>query len=259
MTSPTPKPDEPPGGRTLARWRNDRGLAHVVPLVVFQIFLLPVGWLKNNNPALPWWERAPEQWIYPIQTIVCGALLVWWWRAYRFDLPRPGVWLAAVGTGLLGIFFWILPCELHARFDWGGDGSWLRFFGLVERSQGFDPQDAPWPWAALVFRFLRMVVVVALLEEVFWRGFLMRWLADPDRPLWRVPFGTHHWRAYFGTVLLVTLIHSPQDYAAAFLWGSLIYLLAVRTKSLTACVVAHAVANLALGLYVMATGHYGFW
>lgn len=243
----------------LAKWRQARGLAHVAPLVVFQIFLLLHQHLKINNPYLPWWERAPEQWIYPLQTIICSALLIWWWRTYRFDRPagRALVWAAIAGT--VGIAIWILPCELHMRFGWGGDDSPLRFLGLIERPHGFDPQDAPYPMAAIFMRFLRMVVVVAILEEVFWRGFLMRWLANPDGDIWKTPFGTHHWRAFWGTTLLVTIIHQPADYAAAFVWGVLIYLLAVKTRSLTACVVAHGIANLILGLYVMRTGYYGFW
>jgi len=45
----------------------------------------------------------------------------------------------------------------------------------------------------------------------------------------------------------------------AFIWASLIYWLAVRTRSLFACVMAHAVANAVLGSYVLQTGYYGFW
>jgi membrane protease YdiL (CAAX protease family) len=37
------------------------------------------------------------------------------------------------------------------------------------------------------------------------------------------------------------------------------YFVAVRTKSLGACVFMHAVGNLALGLYVMKTQQWGFW
>jgi uncharacterized protein len=38
-------------------------------------------------------------------------------------------------------------------------------------------------------------------------------------------------------------------------WAWLVW----RTKSLSACVVSHAVANLALGLYVIATGDWKYW
>ena len=42
------------------------------------------------------------------------------------------------------------------------------------------------------------------------------------------------------------------DYAGAFVYGSLTYLLCVWSKSLGACVVMHATANLLMGLYIMA-------
>jgi hypothetical protein len=38
-----------------------------------------------------------------------------------------------------------------------------------------------------------------------------------------------------------------------------VYFVAVRTKSLAACVVMHAVANLLLGVYVVSTKQWGFW
>ena len=53
--------------------------------------------------------------------------------------------------------------------------------------------------------------------------------------------------------------HAPVDWTGALGFGTLMYVLAVRSKSLGACVVMHAVANLLLGLYVMWTRQWGFW
>ena len=244
---------------SIQRWKSDRTLAHVVPLIAFQVIgvLTMTG---TNNPAMPWYVRAPEQWVYPLQAMV-GAAMLWWWRAqYRFDRPRAGSLVLAVAAGLAGSAWWILPCEIFHRvgFTEASAGA-LKFLGVQARVTGFDPADAPWPLVALVLRVFRMVVVVAILEEVFWRGFLMRWLVDPDRPVWSIPFGSHHWRALLGSVVAVTLVHQPADYPAAAIWGVLLYFVAVRTRSLVACVTAHAVANLVLGIYVMRSGHYGFW
>ena len=244
---------------SLQRWRADRGLAHVAPLVAFQVLHM-LTMTATRHPALPWYTRAPEQWVYPLQTVICGLMVLWWWPRYecrRLRLPDIG-W--ALGAGLLGIALWILPCEVFYRAGLADEsvGIW-KYFGVQSRETGFDPADAPWPWAALVFRFVRMVLVVAIIEEVFWRGFLMRWLVNPDGNIWRTPFGTHHVRALVGTVGAVVLVHQPADYAAAFIWGLLLYGIAVRTKSLAACILAHAVANLVLGIYVMQTGRYGFW
>jgi hypothetical protein len=241
------------------RWKSDRTLAHIVPLVAFQLLQL-LTMTGTNNPAMPWHVRAPEQWVYPLQALVCAAMVWWWWPHYRFDRPRAGAIGLAVAAGLAGIALWILPCEIFHRcgFTESSAGA-LKFLGVQARMNGFDPADAPWPLVAVVLRFFRMVLVVAIIEEVFWRGFLMRWLVDPDRPVWSIPFGTHHWRAMLGTVVAVALVHQPADYAAALAWGVLLYLVAVRTRSLAACVIAHAVANLVLGVHVMQSGRYGFW
>jgi membrane protease YdiL (CAAX protease family) len=55
------------------------------------------------------------------------------------------------------------------------------------------------------------------------------------------------------------LVHQPADYAAALLYGLLAGWVAIRTKSLMACIWMHALANLILGLYVLMSGQIGFW
>lgn len=59
------------------------------------------------------------------------------------------------------------------------------------------------------------MVVVALVEELFWRGYLMRLMVNPDHP-WKVPFGTHSWKAYWVTTLCFMAVHQPVDYCGAF-------------------------------------------
>ena len=54
-------------------------LAHVVPMFVF-LGLLVLSQLLSGSVAL----RHPEFWIYPAQTILCGALLLWFRRCYEF-------------------------------------------------------------------------------------------------------------------------------------------------------------------------------
>ena len=55
------------------------------------------------------------------------------------------------------------------------------------------------------------------------------------------------------------LEHAPADWPAALLTGALFNLVALRTRSLSACVITHAVTNLLLGLYILRTGQLGFW
>jgi CAAX prenyl protease-like protein len=140
---------------------------------------------------------------------------------------------------------------------------WAEWFGLAAREKGFDPtlfRDHPfWHGAALVMRLVRMVLVVPFVEEIFWRGYLMRYMQADGGDFQRIPFGRHSWPAFCISTVGFMLVHDPTDWLGALGFGSLAYLLAVRTKCLGACVFMHAVANLLLGIYVLATRQWGFW
>jgi CAAX prenyl protease-like protein len=101
--------------------------------------------------------------------------------------------------------------------------------------------------------------VVALVEELFWRGFLMRFVLKPDGDYWMVPFGKASWVSYLVVTAAVVLIHTQPDWPAAFVWGTLVYGVAVWTRSLLACVVMHGVANFLMGWYALEFGKYGLW
>lgn len=249
----------------LARLLSSPTAAHLAPLLVFTAFLAVPGFFRVENPELPWHVRAPEHWVYPLQTVVCGVLLVLFRRHYSFKpWSGRGLGLAFV-LGVLGIAFWVAPSVLHEVLVGRGmePAKWWEWLGLAKRDEGFDPtiaQGSPL-WYALVvgMRFARMVLVVPFVEEIFWRGFLMRFLLAEDGRFERIPFGTHAWKVFWIVTPAVMLLHNTEDYVGAFGWGALMYLVAVRTKSLGACVFMHAVGNLALGIYVMGTRQWGFW
>ena len=104
-----------------------------------------------------------------------------------------------------------------------------------------------------------MAHFVALVEEIFWRAYVSRLVCDWEGDCWRQPFGRATWKSYFIVTGLFMIAHAPVDYAGAFVYGSLTYLLCIWSKNLGACVVMHAVANLLMGVYIMATGKYGLW
>lgn len=258
-------------------WSQSPAVAHTAPLVVFMLVTELANLLRVENSALPWYQYAPEHWVYPLQCVIVGALLLFFRNHYMLK-PWRGLGLAAV-LAVVGIAVWVWPASLYHP----GQPGWLEWFGVTARDKGFDPgvfKDAPpktpmeaiyrgeapaWAshstaWCITVtLRFLRMVVIVPFVEELFWRGFLMRYVQADGRSFLTIPFGRHSWRAFWIVTLAVTLVHQPEDYLGAFVWGSLMYWLALRTKSLGACVFMHAAGNLLLGIYVMATEKWGFW
>jgi CAAX prenyl protease-like protein len=219
-------------------------VAYTAPFVLFMAGLAAVsaaeaaGVTTFAGVPLP-----PMYWIYPIQTAVSAGALLWFRDAYDFSGTTTLKLLVGLAAGLLVFGIWVAPQELFHR---------------AVRTEGFDPSIVPglMPWM-LAARFMRLVIVVPLVEEIFWRGFLLRYLVRED--FTAIPFGSCSRFSFWAVVVAFTAVHAPADWPAAFVTGILFNLVAVRTRSLAACVTAHAVANLALGLYICATKQWGFW
>ncbi len=220
--------------------------AYVLPFAVFMGGLALVSAVQAFAPekGAPLWLSDPMYWAYPLQTIVCGALLLWFWTTYEWGAKWHVV--TAILAGLVVLAVWIAP-------------QWL--LGADPRMEGFNPETfegspVMW-WSTVALRFLRLVVVVPLLEEIFWRGFLLRYLIKED--FTKVPFGEFSWFSFGVVVVMFGLAHYGPDLVPALLTGAIYNLVAIRTKSLAGCVVAHAVTNLGLGIYIMQTRQWGFW
>ena len=217
-------------------------IAFLLPMAIFITLLTLTGALRKIGGGF--WLASPEYWVFPAQTIVCGAVLVWFWRAYEFHPPARLP--SAIAIGLLVFALWIAPQQL---------------FGFAPRLAGFDPEafagHTVLSWLTVIFRFLRLVVVVPLVEEIFWRGFLLRYLIDEKFS--RVPVGTFSWLSFTAVTLGFGFAHSPADWIAALIAGGLYNYVAYRTRSLASCVLAHAITNLCLGVWIMATRQWGFW
>ena len=240
--------------------------AHVLPLAVFMGFMLVlqfatmlIGW---KHPDAPWWRQDPAHFIYPLQSLAAAWVLWRYWRLFEFNWSLK--WgLIGAAAGAVGIGFWLLPTTLYDALGFTGETEgWLARLGVAARKEGFDPGifEHPAAYAAtLAMRFFRAVVIVALAEEIFWRGFLMRFVCDWEGDYWRQPFGRATWRSYLVVTAVFMVAHAPVDYAGAWVYGSLTYLVCVWSKNLGACVIMHAVANLLMGCYARAYVNYGLW
>jgi len=217
-------------------------IAFTLPMAVFITLLGLSG--GGSRPETVSWFAWPVYWVYPIQTAICGALLLWFWWDYDFRGPRM-VWFG-LAIGLIVFVVWIAPQQ---------------FFGVAPRSIGFDPRafdkDSILYWATVLLRFLRLVVVVPLVEEIFWRGFLLRYLINEK--FTTIPVGAFSWLSFLVVTFAFGFSHLRADWTAALICGALYNLVAWRTHSLASCVVAHAITNLVLGLWIMQTKQWGFW
>lgn len=183
--------------------------------------------------------------LYPVKTITVAALL---WHGRRLPELRwrdlaGGKSVAVVAAGLATCVLWVL-------MDWT--------FPISGAPQGFNPllfPDQATRITLTLFRVTGAVLVVPLMEELFWRSFLIRYLIDQD--FRSVPIGRFTWASFAATVLLFGLEH--HFILAGMMAGAVYNLILYKTRSLAHCVLAHAVTNLALAGYVLFTGKWYFW
>jgi uncharacterized protein len=215
-------------------------LAYTLPMVTF-LFLLGAGSVLRKVGNNIWFSSA-EYWIYPVQTILCGGLLIWFHREYEFHRVRRVAF--ALLIGIIVFLLWISP---------------QAFFGFAPRTIGFNPvgNQSVLYWPTIILRFLRLVIVVPFVEEIFWRGFLLRYLIDENFE--RVPLGAFSWLSFSIVALAFAFSHSPADWPAALVTGAIYNAVAYRTKNLSSCILTHAITNLLLGLWIMQTKQWGFW
>ncbi|MBX7165188.1 MAG: CAAX prenyl protease-related protein [Pirellulales bacterium] len=257
-TSAATPPEATTTNRALPRWA-----VFVVPFVVYML-------CNSLEPAAPVpGEPAPESRLgisigyehYPLvytfklaATLVAMAIV---WPGYR-AFPWRVNWLAPV-VGLVGAVLWIALCQ-PAIQDMLRD--WLTAVGLGEMVSeklraGFNPLEQlaahpAWAWGFLLIRFFGLSVIVPWIEEYFIRGFLLRFLGGAE--WWQTPFGTYQGTALAITTLFFAATHPLTELAGALAWFSLVSWLMLWTRNIWDCVVAHGVTNLAMGIYVVATG-----
>lgn len=188
-------------------------------------------------------------WLYALRVgLVAVALLLGAAHVFRQFPWRVTWWGPAVG--LIGVGIWIGICELNLEQRWLTMVGWPAA-DLSGRSH-FNPFSqgaaAATVTSVLSVRLIGMVLLVPLIEELFVRGWLTR-LLQADR-WWQVRLSEISGWRWLVPSLYGMLTH-PGELLAAGVWFGLVTLLAKRTGSLWDCVVAHAVTNALLALYIL--------
>lgn len=246
------------------RWRSAflSGQRWAVYLIPFFAFMM-VGSLEPTPDkaggatlglAIPY---AAYPWIYAAKILVTLIAVAFVWPAYR-EFPFRIGWLAVL-VGVVGGPLWIGICHLDLEHRLLQPLlTQISLGGMIEAGDrpAFNPfvQFADQPamvCAFLAVRFFGLVLVVPLIEEFFLRGFVMRFFMD--REWWNIPFGKADTLAIFLGTAVPMLMH-PGELVAALIWFSMITWLMLRTRNIWDCVAAHALTNLILGIYVVATG-----
>jgi hypothetical protein len=158
-------------------------------------------------------------------------------------------------TPLIGVAvfaIWIAPDQLFPGYR----HFWLFENSVMGRLQTGLSAEARGQTAVLWLRGIRAVLIVPIVEELFWRGWLMRWLIAERFE--KIPLGTWSARAFWIVALLFASEHGPY-WDVGLAAGILYNWWMVRTRSLGDLIAAHAITNACLSLYVVWTGKWEYW
>ena len=251
---PSAEPLRKKGRRALLE--KHRWVVFILPILVF----LLVGSFEPK-PAAPGssggWLTIPYQHypiVYSVKIALTLAAILFVLPGYR-DFPFR-VSPLAVLVGLIGVVVWVGICSLEPErrllVPLGLD--WFAELGGRSAFNPFEQLDtAAWAWGFLAIRFFGLALVIAVAEEFFLRGFVMRFVMQAD--WWAVPFGKVNATAVLVGIAVPMLMHPAELFAAAA-WFGLVTWLMVRTKSIWDCVVAHGITNVLLGVYVVFSGRW---
>lgn len=214
--------------------------ARVAPFALFMILLALRGAIPEDTLIDP-------RWIYGVSVVSVGAVLAYFWRDYaelaRSHWPDLKEWALAIVVGLAVFFLWIKLTE-----------PWMV---LGEPSATFRPVDEQGnlDWSLIAIRWVGAALLVPVMEELFWRSFLMRWVEQPK-------FGSvDPRRVGFRAIALSTAVFALAHtlWLAAIVAGLAYAWLYRYTGKLWVPVVSHAVTNGVLGAWVVRTGQWHFW
>jgi CAAX prenyl protease-like protein len=216
-----------------------RSLPYVVPFGAV-IALLAI------RPVLPLSPLAEQVvWILVMTAILAAVAR----PALDFRIRNLGGSLL-VGVAVFAI--WIAPDRVFPGYH----AHWLFTNSVTGSVVSSLPESSRGDVAILTLRTLRAAVFVPIAEELFWRGWLMRWLISQD--FLKVPLGTYSARAFWIVAVLFAVEHGALwdvGLAAGVLYNWWI----VRTKSLGDLILAHGITNACLSAYVIFAGRWEYW
>jgi hypothetical protein len=211
--------------------------AYLLPMGIFLIFVQIGAWSKGLYPIT-----------YVLREFMTTAALILFWPLYT--RIRWKFWWLGIIVGVIGIVQWV------------GMQLFLQQFSFFKPPKDvFDPtfvfHNPAIYWGFIAVRMAGAVLVVPVMEELFWRDFLWRSIIAPNN-FKLAEVGEWDWKAFLVVAGMFATVHGNW-WLTAIVWGLMIGALLLWTKSLGACILAHATTNLLLALYVLYTHDWSFW
>jgi uncharacterized protein len=210
-------------------------VAYIAPFAVF----IAVRWLP-----------VPPAWSAPARFVLVAATLAVFSRGViprRVSFPLGSILL---GAAVLAI--WIGPDLL-----WPGYRDlWPFHNAIMGAARSTLPTDLHTNAFFIAVRVLESAILVPILEELFWRGWLMRWVIRTDFE--SVPMGRYTPLSFWVVALLFASEHGPY-WEVGLIAGVAYNWWLVRTRNLADCMLAHAVTNVLLAAYVLIFNQWQYW
>ena len=187
---------------------------------------------------------------YPARVILLAAV-IWFFSRPVLDLTMPH-WPGSIALGLAVFFVWVAPDVILPGYR----EHWIFQNSLTGKVASSVPEELRADPMVLIFRALRASIIVPIVEELFWRGWLMRWLIRND--FLTVKLGEYARDAFWITAALFAVEHGAF-WEVGLLAGVAYNWWMVRTKSLGDCILAHGVTNAVLSAYTVFGGHWQYW
>ena len=242
-------------------------LAHVIPFV---IWLTMMVWFDDPS------------WNYNARTLG-GIILLFFYKPWKWyskfnicNLPY------ALIAGIFIFFIWIgfesplvisnfpiitewydkifvdlsEPFKTRELYD-RGDGVFVPFMvieeGVHRGLHVYDPKVTG--WMSFTIHMIGTSVIIAVIEEFFYRGFAYRWMQGS--PFFEIDAGRLHWRLL--AIISIFFAVSHIECGAAFIFGLVYGFLYIKTKDIWAAIIAHGTTNFLLGWYVIIFDAYQYW
>ena len=204
--------------------------AYVAPLIAALVAALVTSiW---SNAGLDRW--------YVVRILAASGIL---WLVRR-DLPRPSLsrsWLPLVAAAIV--------CAAWVGGVRADGPAADRLFAAV---QALGPVER-WSW--ILVRILGSCVVIPVVEELAFRGFLLRWLISPDFE--HVPPRAWTWPALLLSSLAFGALH--RHWIVGALAGVAFAMVLLRRGRLSDAILAHGLTNAGIALAVLSFGRWDLW
>jgi CAAX prenyl protease-like protein len=224
------------------------GWARISPFALFMVFVgiqQVADWGLEKGINL--YQHKHLLYLYPLKIFLVAALLYSLRKYYseiKFsDLKKMTSTIVSILLGLFVFVLWI-------NMDWK--------FATFGKVTGFDPtlvESGLIRNLLILIRIAGAAILVPIMEELFWRSFMLRYIISSDFVAVRI--GTYSLFSFLVCAVLFGLEHSLV--LAGIMAGIAYSLVLYKTKSIAQCILCHGVTNLALGFYVLNTGSWTFW